>query len=174
MTRPGPEPDPRYGQPYGSPPPYGTPQPPTGQPQYGQPPTGQPQYGQPPTGQPQYGQPPTGQPQYGQPYGPPQPYYSGGYAPAAAQPTSGAAVTSLVCGILGFFTCAVTSVVAVVAGHIAMRETRSGRVGGQGMAVAGLVTGYLVLVPALIVLFMFVLFWAGMIASVPFLASTST
>jgi hypothetical protein len=161
MTRPGPEPDPRYGQPHGSPPPYGTPQPPTGQPQYGQP----------PTGPPQYGQPPTGPPQYGQPYGT-QPYYAAGYAPAAAQPTSGAAVTSLVCGILGFFTCALTSVVAVVAGHIAMRETRSGRVGGQGMAVAGLVTGYLVLVPALIVLFMFVLVWVGVLASVPFMTST--
>jgi hypothetical protein len=91
-----------------------------------------------------------------------------------AQPSSGTAVVSLVCGILGFFTCALTSIVAVITGHLAMRETRSGQVGGRGMAVAGLVLGYLVLIPGLIILVLLVMVWVGLLASVPFASTGST
>jgi hypothetical protein len=36
----------------------------------------------------------------------------------------------------------ITSVLAVVFGHIALGETRDGRVRGRGLAIAGLVLGY--------------------------------
>src|ERR1700691_160788 len=67
---------------------------------------------------------------------------------AAAQPvignppTSGKAIASLVCGIFGFF---LVSIAAVILGHLAHSEIRksAGRLGGAGIATAGLVLGYL-------------------------------
>lgn len=57
-------------------------------------------------------------------------------------PTSGKAIASLVCGIFGFF---LGSIAAVILGHMAHSDIRksAGRLGGAGMATAGLVLGYL-------------------------------
>jgi hypothetical protein len=67
--------------------------------------------------------------------------------------TSGKAIGSLVCGILFFFLPA--AIVAVVLGHLSLSEIRqsAGRLAGRGMAIAGLVLGYLGLsfVPILII-----------------------
>jgi hypothetical protein len=69
------------------------------------------------------------------------------------------AVAALVLGIIGFFgnvcSCGVPSVVAIVLGHIGMAQTKSGAVGGRGMAVAGLVLGYIVFVPVIIIIVFF-------------------
>ncbi|MFC7585843.1 DUF4190 domain-containing protein [Nonomuraea antimicrobica] len=71
------------------------------------------------------------------------------------QPTSGAAVASLVFGLLGLVGSwcmfGVPSIAAVVLGHVAARSTKRGLRAGHGMAVAGLILGYLVVVPAVIV-----------------------
>lgn len=75
------------------------------------------------------------------PYGPPSP------------PNSTAALVSLIFGILSWVMLPLIGpIVAVVAGHMARAEIRSanGQVGGGGMALAGLVLGYLQI--ALIVL----------------------
>jgi len=73
-----------------------------------------------------------------------------------AQPggeTSGKAIGSLVCGILFFFP--PSAVLAVIMGHLSLSEIRrsAGRLGGKGMAIAGLVLGYagLAWVPILII-----------------------
>jgi hypothetical protein len=71
-----------------------------------------------------------------------------GNAPAgvAGPPNSTAAVVSLVFGILTWVVLPVIGpIVAVVAGHMARAEIRrsNGQVGGSGMALAGLVLGYL-------------------------------
>jgi hypothetical protein len=48
-----------------------------------------------------------------------------------------------VIGVLGgWCTFAVPCLIAVVTGHAALKETRTGRRGGHGMAVAGLILGY--------------------------------
>jgi type II secretory pathway pseudopilin PulG len=79
-------------------------------------------------------------------------------AAAAAMPpgnpeTSGKAIGSLVCGILFFFLPA--AIAAVVLGHLSLSEIRqtAGRMAGRGMAIAGLVLGYLGLsfIPILII-----------------------
>lgn len=106
------------------------------------------QYGQTPYGQ-QYGSAPYGQNPYAStPHATPAPYPSaphGGYGPPSASgpPTSGLAVAALVCGILGFFTAGLASIAAVICGHLAWRDTGSGRYAGHGMTIAGLVLGYL-------------------------------
>lgn len=57
------------------------------------------------------------------------------------KPTSGLAIASLVCGLLYF--CGLGSLLAVIFGHIGLGQTRRGDRTGGGLAIAGLVLGYL-------------------------------
>lgn len=66
------------------------------------------------------------------------------------QRTNGYAVASLVCGITGTFL-VVPAVPAIVLGHVARRQIRRTGEQGDGMAVTGLVLGYLVTSAALVV-----------------------
>jgi Domain of unknown function (DUF4190) len=78
---------------------------------------------------------------------------AGPYAEPGHSETSGKAIGSLVCGLLFFFLPA--AIVAVVMGHLSLSDIRksAGRLGGRGMAIAGLVLGYLGLsfIPILII-----------------------
>jgi hypothetical protein len=63
-------------------------------------------------------------------------------------PQSGLAIASLVCGIIGLILCYVNilgALPAVICGHMALRRIRESEfpMSGRGMAVAGLVMGYL-------------------------------
>jgi hypothetical protein len=60
-------------------------------------------------------------------------------------PTCGLAIGSLVCGILSLLCVPLIGIGAVVCGHIAMSKIKksAGELQGNGMAIAGLVTGYL-------------------------------
>ena len=86
----------------------------------------------------------------------------GGYAPqyppvvmAVAPPASGWSVAALVLGITGIFFgwCALglPCLLAVIFGHVGLNETRRGAKSGRGLAIAGLVMGYLCLVPAVVI-----------------------
>jgi len=70
------------------------------------------------------------------PVGPTQPMWTG------PQQNSGKATASMVCGILFFFWPA--AIAAVILGHLALSEIKksAGHLAGRGMAVAGLVLGY--------------------------------
>lgn len=74
--------------------------------------------------------------------------------PTVPVATSGKAIGSLVCGLLFFFFPA--SIVAVVLGHIALSEIKKsgGRIGGHGLAIAGLVLGYagIVFIPFILII----------------------
>lgn len=93
------------------------------------------------------------------PYGQ-QPYPVQPYPPhiivAASPPTSAFAVTALVFGILGvaggFCFFGIPCIVAVICGHAGLIDTKNGAKGGHGMAVAGLILGYLFIAPAIILL----------------------
>ena len=97
----------------------------------GQPPVG----GQPPyAGQPPYvGQPPYGghPPAYGQPYG---------YGFPPPQRTNGMAIASLVLGILWLYW--IGSILALVFGYVARKQIRERGDSGDGMAIAGIVLGW--------------------------------
>jgi hypothetical protein len=86
----------------------------------------------PPPGQPYY--PPQGQ-QYYPPYQQPYPPYP------VAPPTNGLAVAALVCGIAQFIT-GITFIPAIICGHLARRQIRRTGEQGDGMALAGLILGY--------------------------------
>ena len=78
--------------------------------------------------------------------------------------TSALAITSLICGLLSpLFLLAcnlslLTSLAAVITGHLARWEIKKsgGRVGGNGQAITGLISGYLLLAVSASVLFFFV------------------
>lgn len=82
-----------------------------------------------------------------QPYEP-RPYAQQPYP--VARPTSGLAVAALVLGIVWVW--GIGSILAVVFGHIALAETKDGRKSGQGLAIAGLVLGWIGVAALLIIL----------------------
>lgn len=63
-------------------------------------------------------------------------------APPANVPTSGKAIASLICGIFTIFFPA--AIAAIILGHLSVSDIRksAGRLGGRGIAIAGLVLGY--------------------------------
>ncbi|GIE88313.1 DUF4190 domain-containing protein [Actinoplanes regularis] len=91
----------------------------------------------------------------------PMPQY-GGFVPVLPPPpTSNSAVVALVVSLVGLFAgwclLGIPNIVAVIAGHVALKETRDNRASGRGMAVAGLAIGYVSLAPAIILFFWLVL-----------------
>ena len=62
------------------------------------------------------------------------------YIPTQPQPTNGLAVASLVLGIVWIFW--LGSTLAILFGHIALNQIQNSNQSGKGMAVAGLVLGY--------------------------------
>ena len=66
--------------------------------------------------------------------------------PPVALPTSTMAIVSLISGIVSWFLIPfIAAVVAVITGHMAKNEIKksNGMLGGNGMATAGLVLGYI-------------------------------
>lgn len=72
---------------------------------------------------------------YGAPYDP--------YAPARPVGTNGKAIAALVTSLSGLFFCGVPSIVGLILGIIAMRETKRTGQEGHGMALAGVIVGAL-------------------------------
>ena len=77
-----------------------------------------------------------------------QPIPPMGYQPyggqAAPQGTSGLAIASLVCSIVGFFLCGVPAILGVIFGGVALGQTKDNARRGRGLAMAGLIVGILV------------------------------
>ena len=79
--------------------------------------------------------------------------------------TSNLAIISLVSGLLGWTILPwVASLVAIVTGHMARAEIRrsAGTMEGDGLALAGLVLGYAMVVISFIGLMLIVLFFGGL------------
>ncbi len=81
--------------------------------------------------------PPPGTPTYGQ--------EATGYGYQAKPGTNGLAVASLVLGIAQIFICIIGGILALVFGYIARRQIdeSGGTQGGRGMAVAGIILGWI-------------------------------
>jgi Domain of unknown function (DUF4190) len=82
-----------------------------------------------------------------------------------AKPTSTTAIISLVSGILGWTLLPfLGSVAAIVCGHMARAEIRrsNGMIDGDGMAIAGLILGWLSVALAILSVLAIVLFFGGL------------
>ena len=89
--------------------------------------------------------------------------------PVAYRQTSAMAIVSLVAGLLGWSLLPVIgSVVAIVTGHLARGEIRRRpeALEGDGLAVAGLVLGYLMVAMTVVGLLFIFLFFGGLQAFV--------
>lgn len=93
---------------------------------------------------------------------------------APARPTSTAAILSLVFGLLAWLMVPLLgSIAAIVCGHLARGEIRraDGQIEGDGMAIAGLVLGYLQMALVLFALVAVMLFFGGLAAFLAVLAA---
>ena len=73
--------------------------------------------------------------------------------PPVAAPTSSMAMTSMIAGIIGWTVAPlIGSIVAIITGHIAKKEIQEsmGRLSGDGLATAGLVMGYIQIIPSVL------------------------
>ena len=89
--------------------------------------------------------------------------------PVVYRQTSAMAIVSLVAGLLGWSLLPVIgSVVAIVTGHLARGEIRRRpeALQGDGLAVAGLVLGYLMVAMTVVGLLFIFLFFGGLLAFV--------
>lgn len=108
------------------------------------------------------GSPPPGYP----PTPPGYPPYAGGYAYGtdpydpyrSMKPpgTNGKAITALACSLAGLVFCGLPSIVGLVFGIIAMRETKRTGQEGYGLALAGVIIGSLVTV-GIVLYFLFII-----------------
>jgi hypothetical protein len=81
----------------------------------------------------------------------PQAYPAYGYGtpavmmPVAAAPaTNGLAIASLVCSLAGLATCGITAIIGAILGHVARRQIRERGEGGDGLALAGVISGWVI------------------------------
>lgn len=97
----------------------------------------------------------------------PQPYpYGSGYPPPPSAPTNGMAIASLVSGVAGWVALPlVAGVAAIVFGHMAQRRIKETGEQGSGLAIAGLVLGYLNVVASVLFLCLFGAIALGCLAS---------
>jgi hypothetical protein len=85
-----------------------------------------------------------GYPQSATPAGPGYDYGYGYGAPVpVARPTNGLAVTSMVLSLCGLFLCGVTALIGAIMGHVARRQIRQRGDEGDGMALAGIIIGWI-------------------------------
>lgn len=80
--------------------------------------------------------------------------------------TSTLAIVSLVAGLLGWTALPfIGSVVAIITGHMARKEIRQAqdRLQGDGLAVAGLILGWLMVAGAVLAFLVFVFFFGGLV-----------
>lgn len=91
-----------------------------------------------------------------------------GYAPVPK--TNGLAIASLVCSLLGLATCAATSILGVIFGHLAKSQIKQSGEEGEGMALAGMIVGYI----GLAIFALIALFYFGLIALIVGSTGTTT
>lgn len=95
-------------------------------------------------------------PQY-PPYSTPE--YPSYYAGPMAQSTNGMAIASLACSIASFFVAPIIgAILGVIFGHIALKQIALSQEQGHGMAMAGLIIGYIHLALGVLAILLVIVF----------------
>jgi Domain of unknown function (DUF4190) len=89
--------------------------------------------------------------------------------------TNSAAVASLVLGVISWFLCPfIGGILAVVFGHVARGQIRRSGESGGGLAVAGLILGYLHLVAVVVFVFIWLVILGGTLATIGIIGNLPT
>jgi Domain of unknown function (DUF4190) len=116
-----------------------------------------------PAGQPDaYGQPPYGNaPKYREagPYGQPGPYITRG---RVRRKTNSLAIASLCCGLGQLLVGIVAGIPAIVLGFVAIYQIRKTGEGGRGMAIAGIVLGFVSIIATAVLIIVFIVLVHGL------------
>ena len=105
---------------------------------------------------------------------PPQPY--SGFAPPPTGPRNGLGIAALVLAIVGLVFCwtvaggVILGLIAVIIGFVAQGRVKSGEATNGGVAIAGIVLGFLAIIVSLI----FIPIWIGVFATRSAGRTTST
>lgn len=91
---------------------------------------------------------------------PPPGYPPPGYAPGW-RPTNQLAIAALVCGCAQIFLWVLAAIPAIILGHMARRQIRQTGEGGDGMALAGLILGYVGIVLSIAIIIGFIAVFAA-------------
>jgi hypothetical protein len=118
--------------------------------------------------QPGYGAPAQAQAPYGAPAYPQQPYgYGPGYGYGPKQNTL--AIVSLIAGIAAFVILPlIASIVAVITGHMSLKQLKTSGEGGRGMALTGTILGWVGIGLAaigIVLLILWIIFIVGVASS---------
>lgn len=95
---------------------------------------------------------------------PPGPTPGPGGAMVAGRPTNTMAIVSLVAGIAGYVVPHpfIGGIVAIITGHMARRQIRQTGENGAGLALAGLILGYIHLALSILLVGLLILFLVGL------------
>lgn len=132
------------------------------QPAYGQNP--QPTYGQ-QAPAPAYGQQPFGQQPYGQQQSPPPGYVQPPYGQqpySAYPPQPGTNVLAIVAIISAFF----IPIAGIICGHIARKQIRETGEQGDGLALTGLIVGYVFTAIIVVIIVIYIIFFVVLLGAV--------
>ena len=93
------------------------------------------------------------------------PYQNQSNGNIAPQLPQGMAVASLVAGILSVTMCGLFAAIpAVICGHIGIKQADRGEATGRGMAMAGMIMGYVSLVLTVLVIAFYIFFFVLVVA----------
>src|ERR1700710_2384837 len=91
------------------------------------------------------------------PYGATNPYY----AQPPAEKSNVLAIVSLILGIVSYFTGFFLAIGAVITGHIALGQIKRTGAKGRGMAIAGLILGYVSILAGIVVVIVLIVIFAA-------------
>ncbi len=101
------------------------------------------------------------------------PYQPQSYVNYAPVPTNTLSIVAMVLSLAGFFSGGVTAIAGIICGHIARRQIQQSGENGDGMALTGLIVGYIIAVPTVLFWIFYILFLIGVVGLGIFGATTS-
>ena len=113
------------------------------------------QYGTPP--------PPPGQAPYAMQQYPPQPYPQGHYGPNPSTQKNWMGIVSLVASLSSIVT-GIGCIAGIVFGHLGLNAAKKGEADNRGLALAGLITGYVFLGIGLLMVVGYIAFFAWIVS----------
>jgi hypothetical protein len=107
-------------------------------------------------------------PGYPQSAVPASPGYGYGYqAPAPMRQTNGLAIAAMVVSLASIVVCGFPAIVGAIMGHVARRQIRERGEDGDGMALTGVIVGWIVFALTIIGWAVYVIFFVWLVTSTP-------